>query len=117
MADNTYISFYLKSGTIHIFRDTIRFLDTPRFVQFRVHPTGNSMLLLPYPKKTFTSLRVPENVYDENGGMRVHSKSLCSIIAVRMGWNIESSYRIPGKMIRGQGMVLFDLSRAVVIHE
>lgn len=74
------------------------------------------MILLPYPKKTFTTLRVPENIFGENGGMRIHSKGLCSILAERLGWEMELSYRIPGRMLVGQRAVLFELSRAVVIR-
>ncbi|MBQ2378058.1 MAG: hypothetical protein II297_06630 [Clostridia bacterium] len=65
--------------------------------------------------RTFTTLRVPKNIYDENGGMEVHSKGLCRILANRLGWDVSSSYRIPGKLIPRQKIVVFDLTSATII--
>ena len=113
--NSTYVSFYLRDNTIRIFKSTIRFLGTPEFVQFRVHYDGSSMILEPHSVRTFTTLRVPKNIYNENGSMEVHSKGLCRILANRLGWDVSSSYRIPGKLIPRQKIVVFDLTSATII--
>ena len=113
--NHTYVSFYLRENTIRIFKSTVRFLGTPQFVQFRVHYDGSSMILEPRPVRSFTTLRVPKNIYDENGSMEVHSKGLCRLLANKLEWDIASSYRIPGKLISSQKIVIFDLTSATVI--
>ena len=118
MASNsTYVSFYLSSNTIRIFKSTVRFLGTPPFLQFRIHYDGESMILEPHEIRTFTTLRVPKNIYTEQGSMEVHSKVLCRLLADKLNWDINCSYRIPGKLIPQQKIVIFDLSKATVIPQ
>ena len=112
---NTYVSFYLRGNRIRIFRSTIRFLNTPPFIQFRFNDDGSSMIMEPNEVRSFTTLRVPENIYNDNGSMAIGSKALCRILADKLDWDINSSYRVPGRLIPSQGIVVFDLSKAELI--
>ena len=113
----TYISFYLKSNTIRIFKKTIRGLGMPKFIRFRVNPEGTSMLLEEYDRITLTSFRIPKNIDDVEGSMEVHSKAFSRLMAFKQGWDVERSYRIPGKVIKHQKVAVFDLTQAVQILE
>ena len=113
----TYISFYLKSNTIRIFKKTIRGLVMPKFIRFRVNPEGTSMLLEEYDRITLTSFRIPKNIDDVEGSMEVHSKAFSRLMAFKQGWDVERSYRIPGKVIKHQKVAVFDLTQAVQILE
>ncbi len=114
--EDTNLSFYLRSNAIHIFKDAIRVIGTPEFIRFRVHPDGTSMLMESYDRITLTSFRVPKNV-DTGRSLVVHSKAFCRIMANRLGWDISESYRVPGRMIPSENVVIFDLTKAVPIRE
>lgn len=116
MRSGTHISFYLRGGTIHIHRSTIRALDNPQFVRFLISDDGTTLLVQSYYKKDFRSFRVPESTNDEIGRVQIHSKGLCGVFMKRFGWKEELSYRIPGKPFPTQGVAAFDLTRAEVIH-
>lgn len=113
----TYISFYLRSNTIRIFKKTIRGLGMPKFIRFRVNPEGTSMLLEEYDRITLTSFRIPKNIDEVEGSMEVHSKAFSRLMAFKQGWDVERSYRIPGKVIKHQKVAVFDLTQAVQILE
>ncbi len=112
----TYISFYLSSNTIRIFKSAIRVLGEPAFIQFKVHTDGKSMIVQPYDRITLTSFRVPKNLFDDNGSMEIHSKGLCRLLANQRGWNTDCSYRIRGRLIEQQGLAVFDLTTATIIN-
>ena len=117
MNDKTSLSVYLRSNTIRVYKSTIRMLGTPKYIQFRVHSDGNSIIVLPYPKQTFTSFRVPKNIYDEDTDMEVHSKMLCEIIAQKHNWDKEYSYRVPGRYVPEQNIVIYDFKCASIIPQ
>ena len=87
------------------------------YIRFRINGETNQMIIEPFDKKKFTSFRVPQNLYDETGGMALHSKSFCRIMANRMKWDINHSYRIPGKVYEDQRIILFELSLAKMIED
>lgn len=116
-SDTTYISFYLRSNTMRIFKKTIRGLGIPQFFRFRVSPTGTSMLLEEFDRITLTSFRVPKNIEEVEGSLEVHSKPFCRLMAHMQGWDISKSYRVPGRVFKAQNVVVFDLTQAVEITE
>ena len=71
MDKNTFISVRLTSGTIRIFKETIRLMDNPEFIRFSVNEEGTLLAVEPYHRKTFTSFTVPKNLYSYNGEMVV----------------------------------------------
>ena len=117
MENNTYISFYLNDSTIRIFKKTVRAIGTPPFLQFLIHPDGRSMVMQPCETRSFTTIRVPKNVYSDNGKTQAYSKGLCRLLANKLNWDINCSYRIPGRLIPHQQIVVFDLSQATVTSQ
>ena len=109
----TYISFYLSRGEMFVYHSAIEALGTPKCVQFKVHVDGPSMLMEPSDKKTFTSFRVPKlKNPDGVGRVRIYSKAFTHILAARQQWDTARSYRIPGKLLPGQKIAVFDLTQA-----
>ena len=117
MSNQTYISFYLKSNTIRVFKSSIKAINAPMYIRFRINNETNQMIIEPYNKKKFTSFRVPQNLFDVEGSMELHSKSFCRIMSNRMKWDYNRSYRIPGKIYLEQKIIMFDLSQATLINE
>lgn len=115
MSDDTYISFYLIESKIHIFRKTLVEIGNPKFIRFRVHEDGKSMIMEAYHKKDFQSHRVPKKIR-ENWQMELRSLPLCSLIKNRLDWKEGKSYRIPGKAYPGQQLAVFDLTKAIMIE-
>ena len=112
MNERTNISFYLKSGTIRVYRATMRALEKPEFIRLRLHPQISSLIVEPFDKITLTSFRVPQKLFKDNGAMQIHSKALCDMVAEAMNWENERSYTVTGRPIVGQKIVLFDLTKA-----
>ena len=116
MNEYTYISFYLNENKIHVFCDSVRAIGEPTYVRFLLNKDGTSMIMEPYDKKEFQSMRVPKAVYNKSGRMDFRSTGFCRLLSQRFGWERTHSYRIPGKIITKQRLVLFDLTRAVKIE-
>ena len=114
--DETCVSFYLRQNRIRVFRQTITAIGNPRFIRFMIKKDGSSLILLPYNKKTFQSLRVPKTANYNRWSMEISSKPLCLLLAHHLGWERSNSYRVPGKIYKRQPLVLFDLSMAYPIE-
>lgn len=110
-----YISFYLKANRIHIFVDALRGLDSPSRICFMVEESGKTLLIAPYEKRDFKSIGVPPEVYSGTSCMEVCSMKLCRIIAGLHDWDMNRSYRIPGKIYADQKVAIFSLTEAEVI--
>ncbi len=115
MAELTNISFYGKTGCIRIFKQSIRAIGMPNFIQFRISSDATSLVLEPFDRITLTSFRVPQQIDKEESRMEVYSKGFINGLARRMNWNSDGSYRVLGKVLRKQGIVLYDLSKAEII--
>ncbi|MCM1440467.1 MAG: hypothetical protein NC131_14905 [Roseburia sp.] len=112
MADATYISFYSKSGCIRIFKQSVRAIGLPKFIRFQINGDATSLILEPFDRITLTSFRVPNNLNDEEGNMEVYSKGLIYGLMQRLGWTKGRSYRVPGKVLPKQSIILYDLTQA-----
>lgn len=113
--NETYISFYPRSGAIRIFRSTVRALKSPKFLRFRLKADGSSMIMEPYGKSDFSSFRVPKTIFQGAEGMEIYSRHFVYGVARHCGWEHNLSYRVPGRLLPAQGIVLFDLTRAAPI--
>ena len=117
MPTDTYVSFYLTTSRIHIFRSTIKDIGNPKFIRFLVKEDGPSMIIEAYHKKDFQSHRVPKENTDGYREMEVRSLPLCSLLKNRLCWEDGKSYRIPGKTYPQQRLAVFDLSAAEMIQQ
>lgn len=117
MDENTYISIRCSNGCIRVFKKAIRLLGKPSYIRFFLSNKGKLLAVEPYDKKTFTSFRVPKNLYSDNGAMVVYSKMLCTALYSEMGWDEYELYRIPGKVLYKERIAIFDLNRAVPYEE
>ena len=115
---DTCISFYLSSNRIHIFLDALRFLGSPPFVRFLLSKDHKSMVMQAYDRLEFTSLRVPNADVEstKRNQMEVASIMLCQIIKGWFCWTDGLSYRVPGRYIKKQNIILFDLTKAYAIN-
>lgn len=114
--NKTYISFYLKDGVIHIYTDAIRFLGEPNYIRFLVNHNGSSMVMQAYDKKEFQSIRVHKNAERTLLQTRFRSAAMCRLMTYVLGWDKNKSYRVPGKYIHSQKIVVFDMPRAEIIN-
>jgi hypothetical protein len=120
MAEKTYISFYLRTSTIHVFNAALRKIGQPPFVRFMINPDTMQMAMIPANKKDFQSFRVPKGLYSNRAGndaMKVHSQKLCRALASKLGWEVSQSYRVPGKVFEEQRVIRFDLCQASMIQK
>lgn len=111
----TYISFYLKANRIHIFVDSLRELGSPSRICFMIEKSGETLMIAPHEKKDFKSHNVPPKVYRGAGRMEISSMKLCHIIAELHHWDLNRSYRVPGKIYAAQKVAIFSLGEAEII--
>lgn len=112
----TYISFYLRANRIHIFVDALRGLGSPSRICFMIEESGEALMIAPYEKRDFKSHRVPPDVYNGTGCMEVSSMKLCRIIAGLHHWDLNRSYRVPGRIHEERKAAIFSLRAAEVIR-
>lgn len=116
LTDNTtYVSFYLKDGKIHVYADAIRSIGSPNFIRFLFNHDSSSMIMEPYHKKEFQSIRVKKENNRFSHELYFRCKPLCRLIEHTRDWNHTYSYRIPGRLIQNQCIVLFDLTQPTPI--
>lgn len=108
-----YVSFYMRSNTIRIFKSTIRAMGTPKFIRLRIHETEGTMIIEPYDRITFSSFRVSLPFKDAKEGLDIHSKRFIRIIAEFMRWDMEQTYRVAGELYERQKIIKLDLLQAV----
>lgn len=111
----TNISFYLKANRIHFFLDALRGLGSPSRICIMIEADGKTLLIAPYEKRDFKSIGVPPDVYNGTGCMEVSSMKLCRIIADLHHWDMNHSYRVPGKIHAAHNVAIFSLTEAAVI--
>ncbi len=114
MAETTYISFYSKWGCIRIFKKSIRAIGYPKFFRFRINRDATTLLLEPFDCLTLTSFRVTTNLDDEETKMEVYSKAFLQGLFQHLGWESGKSYRVPGKVLVKQSIILYDLTKAEI---
>ncbi len=112
---STHLSFYLNSSRIHVFIEALRGIGCPDRICFLIDRDGKRLLMLPHTKRDFISHGVPKAVYSGMDSFEISSKKLCEIIALRHGWDLSYSYRVPGVVIEDNRYAVFDLSRAEAI--
>ena len=115
----TFISFYLAGGRVHIKADAVRGIGEPPFLRFLIAKDGKSMVMEPYNRKVFASMRVPPTMYKKTGQrarMEIKCAPFCRYLAAYLRWDESSTYRVPGRILLQQRFVLFDLTSAYSIH-
>lgn len=116
---DTYISFYLAGGRLHIQPEALRKIGCPSFVRFLMSADGLSMIMEPYNRKVFASMRVPKGLYgksEKRSRMEVKCAPFCRLLAHHLGWDESCSYRIQGKVYQNQCIVKYDLNTAYAIN-
>lgn len=98
-----------------MYADAIRFLGKPNYIRFLLNKDGSSMLMEPYHKKEFQSIRVHKDLDREPQKLQFRCRPLCRLMAYTLTWETEKSYRIPGRYVPAQGVVVFDMTKATVI--
>ena len=84
-------------------------------MRFLINGDGTSMIMEPYDKMELQSMRVPKGVYNMSGKMEFRSTPLCQLLSRRLDWDPMCSYRVPGRILTKQDLVLFDLMSAFPI--
>ena len=112
--NKTRISFYLKDDTVRVFTSALRALDKPKYVRFLINPNTLKMAMTEYGQKEFTSFRVSRKIFEDSKdkSLRIISKKFCTLIANRMNWDTDKSYRVEGLIYPEQKVVVYDLTSA-----
>ena len=121
MDNRTFISFYLRSDSIHIFVKALRKIGNPRYVRFLINGDDLKMVMQPHDRKEFISFRVPASIYGDKREPRkafqVRSRAFCALMAARLEWDTSLSYRVPGEIYPNQKIVRYDLNKAIPISQ
>ena len=111
----TFLSFYLRTNRIQVFVSALKGIGNPRRICFLLSRDGKSLLLTPYGKRDLKSHSVPASAYQGSGDFRINSYKLCHILAEEHHWDLNRSYRVPGKVYPEKQLVVFDLTSARVL--
>ena len=98
-----------------MFADALRSLGTPNYIRFLLGKDGSSMIMEPYHKKEFQSIRVKKDNEQMHRKLCFRCKPFCKLLENRLGWTSLYSYRVPGRLIPSQRIILFDLTQATAI--
>ena len=108
----TFVSFDLKRYRIRVFVKALKGIGSPQRVCFMISSDGQSLLLAPYEKRDLKSHSVPPQVYQGEGDFKVNSYKLCLFLASKHYWDLNGTYRIPGKVYPDRYLAVFDLTSA-----
>ena len=110
-----HISFYLRTGRIHIFTETLRLIGCPKRICFLISADGQTLLMRAHENRDFKSHKVPQGVYGGERSFEVSSWKLCEILANLHGWDSGRPYRVSGVLMQDRRSVRFSLAEAEVI--
>lgn len=111
--NDTFVSFYFKRERLHIPREALTGIDSPPFVRFLISNDGKSMIMEPYSRKVFSSMRVPLSMYrctKQRPQMEIPCAYFCRLLASMLNLKPDSSYRFHGKIKPLQNIIVFDLT-------
>lgn len=117
MMTDSYISFYLKANCIHVYVSALRDIGSPNRICFMIDELGKTLLVAPYENMDFKSHKVPMSVYSGSKSFRIFSARLCRLIASSHNWNVNDSYRVPGKYNSKHNVAVFNLADAETIGQ
>lgn len=111
-----YISFYLRANRVRVFSDVLRAIGSPKRICFLIDKSGENLLIAPHDNRDFKSHKVPPQAVNGKYGVEICSIKLCRIIADLHGWDITSSYRVPGTAYPERNAAVFRLAEAEAIE-
>lgn len=120
MGDKTYLTVGVKPYYLRVFRNALKVIGTPPYVRFLIEPETSRMAMIAHDRKELTSFRVPPRIKEsgnKNDCVKVFSHVLCKALYRQFEWDTSKTYRIPGKIIRTQRVVVYDLSEAFPLHQ
>lgn len=109
---NLFASFYGRDFRLHFTRDTIRALGCPRYISIKVNKDMTSFIILPAVDKDVMSFRVPENLFHGSNKMRISSQGFIVDMFQKNNWNMDASYRVDGRYLPKNNVVMYDLADA-----
>ncbi len=107
----TYISFYLNTYRIYLFKKSIAEIGNPKYVRLLMNANCLSLAVQAYDKKDFQSYRIKYSM-DHVDRAEINSFMLCRLIQNRLRWDGTRSYRVPGIVYPKDHVVIFNLTEA-----
>ncbi len=110
------ISFYLRTGRVHVDISTLRGLHNPEKICFKLDALGETLRIMPYNKNDFHAYTVPVKVYEGSRSLDISSRYMCNVLARIHHWDVNKSYRALGTIYPDSGEAVFRLIDAEEIN-
>jgi len=110
------LRFMLRDYRIYMNFGLLSRLGCPLYLEFLYEDERKLLAISGSMKKRKCSFEIPERIYRDAGEECCVSRMpLSEAFRIRMKWNKNESYRVVGEYIKHLGVVVFDLTTAIVV--
>lgn len=112
METNKYTIFFsTKWYKIRINRQSILDMGYPKRIRILINPEKKELVLQPCNVYEKLAFKVPNDFGDNTHGLELSSISLTDLLTDTMGWKKDVHYRIRGRYIKKENIIVFPLTQ------
>ena len=109
------IFFSTKWYKIRINQQTILDMGYPTMVRMLISPEKKELVVQPCNSYEKLSFKVPNDFGEDSHGFELSSIALTDLLVDTMGWDMDTHYRVYGRYIKKENIVVFDLKKFEVV--
>ena len=104
------ILFNLRYYRMRINKQSFFTIGYPKRIRLLIHPERKELVIQPCNKYETLSFKVPNDFNEDNHGFELNSIKLTEMLADDIGWDMNKSYRIYGRYVEKENVVVFPLN-------
>lgn len=111
------LRFALRLYRLYISFGLLVLLGNPQYLEFLFDDDRKLLVVSGSMVKQSYSYKIPERIYQHaNSGCYISRMTLTEAFRLRMDWDKHADYRVVGNYAAELGVVVFDLTRAIVVR-
>lgn len=114
-ATTPYMTLDFRKGRIRIYRATLKLMNSPDYIRLLVNPEQQIIAVQVSDANEARAFRSAGIHVDSQKNFDLSSRALTDQLRPCWKWEDGKSYRLTGRVIRGQDIVAFDFDTSVCV--
>ena len=112
------ISLDFKKDRIRIYKRTLHSIGDPEYIQLLINPENHTLAIWRSNRFDLRAYRLPRIKVGDKQSFEITSKYLMkSLLGMCNIWQDNKLYRVYGEIIQNDGIIQFNLMKAVIVCE
>ena len=104
------ICFSIKFNRIRVNQQTILDMGYPKLVRLLINPETKELAIQPCNSHEKLSFKVPKDFAENKHGFELSSITLTQLLVDKMGWDLNTHYKVYGRYVKKENIVVFSLN-------